>query len=98
MISSCIKYNSFYISEIDDQTIVKTEVRKDVNENLLMPTLPSTDLQSQHSLNILYTRLKEHMTSLQMRELSFSSPQPITFQIVIDLQDEYMKSIDECYE
>ncbi|XP_045181581.2 uncharacterized protein LOC123540546 isoform X2 [Mercenaria mercenaria] len=45
-----------------------------------------------------YTKLKSHMTNRNLRELSFKSPVPITYDMVDQLIDELIGTVEGCYE
>ncbi|XP_060558157.1 synaptonemal complex protein 1-like [Ruditapes philippinarum] len=52
----------------------------------------------QESFRCWYTKIKSHMTNRNLRELSFRSPEPVTYDMVDQLIDEMISTIEGCYK
>lgn len=50
----------------------------------------------QESFRCWYTKIKSHMSNRNLRELSFRSPAPITYDMVDQLIDQLIETIEKC--
>ncbi|XP_052763431.1 ribonuclease 3-like isoform X2 [Mya arenaria] len=63
----------------------------------LHPTEEFKNKIVQDWLSGIYTKLKSHVTNNYLRELSFMSPKPISFEMVEDLIDDMIEEEGKCY-
>lgn len=52
----------------------------------------------QESIQCWYTKMKSHMINYNLRELSLTSPAPVTISMVDQLLDELINTVDKCYK